>query len=137
MVALTVVPIRTSREIRPAVLTYLDALDEALESHLPGRGESIATAQAELDRAHARSDCHRRIGRDRDQPLRTTERVTNPEAALVDAVHEAYMRLTPLLSDSSRLLHGWTDDRFEVGIRRLRDAVETAKAAAPGGTEHR
>ncbi len=37
VVALTIVPIRTSREIRPAVLTYLDALDEALASHLPGR----------------------------------------------------------------------------------------------------
>ena len=53
VVALTIVPIRTSREIRPAVLTYLDALDEALESHLPGRGENTATTQAELDRAHA------------------------------------------------------------------------------------
>ena len=39
VVALTIVPIRTSREIRPAVLTYLDALDEALKSHLPGRGK--------------------------------------------------------------------------------------------------
>jgi Fusaric acid resistance protein-like len=36
VVALTIVPIRTSREIRPAVLTYLDALDEALKSHLLG-----------------------------------------------------------------------------------------------------
>ena len=42
VVALTIVPIRTSRDIRPAVLTYLDALDEALESHLPGRRESTA-----------------------------------------------------------------------------------------------
>ena len=40
VVALTIVPIRTSREIRPAVLAYLDALDEALESHLPGRGKT-------------------------------------------------------------------------------------------------
>ncbi|WP_123028484.1 FUSC family protein [Mycolicibacterium stellerae] len=52
LVALIIVPIRTSREIRPAVLTYLDALDDALESHLPGREDGIATTQAELDRAH-------------------------------------------------------------------------------------
>ena len=54
----------------------------------------------------------------------------NSEAVLVDAVHEAYLRLTPLLSDSSRILHGWTDDRVETGIHRLRDAVAAAKAAA-------
>jgi len=47
-----------------------------------------------------------------------------------DAVHEAYLRLTPLLSDSSRRLHGWTDEQIEIGIRRLREAVEHAKAAA-------
>jgi hypothetical protein len=56
----------------------------------------------------------------------------NSEAVLVDAVHEAYLRLTPLLSDSSRILHGWTDDRVETGIHRLRDAVAAAKAAASG-----
>ena len=60
------------------------------------------------------------------------ERVTNKQAVLVDAVHDAYLRLTPLLSDSSRLLHGWTDDRVETGIHRLRDAVATAKATARG-----
>jgi hypothetical protein len=56
----------------------------------------------------------------------------NQEAVLVDAVHEAYLRLTPLLSDSSRLLHGWTDQRVETGIQRLRDAMESATAAARG-----
>ena len=45
-------------------------------------------------------------------------------------MHEAYPRLTPLLSDSSRRLHGWTDEQIEIGIRRLRDDVEHAKAAA-------
>ena len=35
-----------------------------------------------------------------------------------------------LLSDSSRRLHGWTDEQIEIGIRRLRDDVEHAKAAA-------
>jgi hypothetical protein len=54
------------------------------------------------------------------------------EAVLVDAVHEAYLRLTPLLSDSSRILHGWSGDRVETGIHRLRDAVEYAEAAARG-----
>lgn len=40
--------------------------------------------------------------------------------------------MTPLLSDSSRRLHGWTDEHIEIGIRRLRDDVEDAKAAARG-----
>ena len=50
-VALTIVPIRTSREIRPAVLTYLDASTRR-SSHTCPAGES-RTTQAELDRAHA------------------------------------------------------------------------------------
>jgi hypothetical protein len=33
------------------------------------------------------------------------------------------------LSDSSRILHGWTDNRVETGIHRLRDAVAAATAA--------
>ena len=130
VVALTIVPIRTSREIRPAVLTYLDALDEALKSHLPGRGESTAAAQAELDRAHAALAAKAASAATETNVFSQPERVMNAEAILVDAVHEAYLRLTPLLSDSSRILHGWTDDRVETGIHRLRDAVEDAKAAA-------
>ena len=47
-------------------------------------------------------------------------------------MHEAYLRLTPLLSDSSRRLHGWTDQRIAMSIRRLREAAEDAKAAARG-----
>jgi hypothetical protein len=93
VVALTVTPIRSSREVRPAVLAYLDALDKALLSHLPDEQDRSAAA---------------------------------------DAVHGAYLRLTPLLSDYSRRLHGWTDDRIATGIDRLRDAVEAAKAAAQG-----
>jgi uncharacterized membrane protein YccC len=132
VVALTIVPIRTSREIRPAVLTYLDALDEALESHLPGRGESVATTQAELDRAHAALAATAASAATETNVFAQPERVMNSEAIVVDAVHEAYLRLTPLLSDSSRILHGWTDDRVETGIHRLRDAVQYADAAARG-----
>jgi hypothetical protein len=134
VVALTIVPIRTSRDIRPAVLTYLDALDDSLASHLPGREESVATAQAELDRAQAALAATAASAATEANLFAQPERVMSPEAALVDAVHEAYVRLTPLLSGSSRRLHGWTADRFEIGIRRLRDAVEAAKAAALGGT---
>ena len=70
VVALTIVPIRTSREIRPAVLTYLDALDEALKSHLPGRGKA---AQPRKPNSIAPMPLwpHSRICRDRDQRLRT------------------------------------------------------------------
>ena len=77
VVALTIVPIRTSREIRPAVLTYLDALDEALESHLPGRGESTATTQAELDRAHAALAATAASAANETNVFAQPERVTN------------------------------------------------------------
>jgi uncharacterized membrane protein YgaE (UPF0421/DUF939 family) len=132
VVALTIVPIRTSREIRPAVLTYLDALDEALESHLPGRGESTAATHAELDRAHAALASKVALAAAETNVFSQPENVRNDEAVLVDAVHEAYLRLTPLLSDSARILHGWTDDRVETGVHRLRDAVEAAKTAPRG-----
>jgi hypothetical protein len=134
VVALTIVPIRTSRDIRPAVLTYLDALDDALAAHLPGREMSVTTTQAELDRAHAALTATAASAATETNLFAQPERVISPEATLVDAVHEAYVRLTPLLSDSSRRLHGWTDDRFETGIRRLRDAVEAARVAGPFGT---
>jgi hypothetical protein len=132
VVALTVVPIRSSREIRPAVLTYLDALDEVLESHLPGRAESTATRQAELDRAHAALAATAASAATETNVFAQPERVVDAEAVLVDAVHEAYLRLKPLLSDASRILHGWTDDRVETGIRRLRRAIAVAKTAARG-----
>jgi uncharacterized membrane protein YgaE (UPF0421/DUF939 family) len=132
VVALTIVPIRSSREVRPAVLQYLDALDQALESHLPGPGDCIATAEAELDRAHAALDSKVASAATETNVFGPSERVMNSESVLVDAVHEAYLRLTPLLSDSARILHGWTDDRVETGIHRLRDAVEAATAAARG-----
>jgi uncharacterized membrane protein YccC len=134
VVALTIAPIRTSRDIRPAVMTYLDALDDALESHLPGREQGVAVAQAGLDHAHATLAATAATAATETNLFAQPERVTSPEAALVDAVHEAYVRLTPRLSDSSLRLHGWTDDRFEIGIRRLRDAVEAAQAAASSGT---
>jgi uncharacterized membrane protein YccC len=132
VVALTIVPIRSSRKVRPAVLQYLTALDDALESHLPGRGQNTATTQAELDRAHASLAATAASAANEINVFGQPERVMNSEAVLVDAVHEAYLRLTPLLSDSARILHGWTDERVETGIRRLRDAVEAAKAAAQG-----
>jgi uncharacterized membrane protein YgaE (UPF0421/DUF939 family) len=132
VVALTVVPIRSSRKVRPAVLQYLTTLDDAVESHLPGRGQNTATTQAELDRAHAALAFTAASAATETNVFAHPERAMNSEAIVVDAVHEAYLRLTPLLSDSARILHGWTDDRVETGIHRLCDAVEAAKAAAQG-----
>ena len=50
----------------------------------------------------------------------------------VEAVHEAYLRLTPLLSVRSRVLHGWADDRVQFGIQSIRGAAQEAMAAAKG-----
>jgi hypothetical protein len=132
VVALTLLPIRSSREVRPAVLTYLDALDGALESHLPSWGDRVATAEAELDHAHAALASKAAAAATETNVFAQPERVMNSEAVFVSAVHEAYLRLSPLLSDSSRILHGWTDHRVETGIHLLRDAVEAAKTAARG-----
>jgi uncharacterized membrane protein YgaE (UPF0421/DUF939 family) len=132
VVALTVVPIRSSREVRPAVLQYLAALDGALASHLPGQESGIAAAEAELDRAHAALASKVASAATETNVFSQPENVQNEEAVRVDAIHEAYLRLTPLLSDSARLLHGWSDDRVANGIRRLRDGIAEAQAAARG-----
>ncbi len=131
-VAFTVVPIRLSRDFRPAVLQYLDALDAALESQQPDEGDSRATAGAALDRAHSALDFMIASARTNTHFFPQPGSPLTEEGVRIDAVHEAFLRLTPLLTDSSRRLHGWTDQRVEMGIRRLRDDVEVAKAAARG-----
>jgi hypothetical protein len=132
VVALTVVPIRSSRNVRPTVLQYLDALDAALESHLPGQQDRSAATETELDRAHAAVASIVASAATETHVFAQPGNLRNEEAVRIDGVHEAYLRLTPLLSDTSRRLHGWTDDRVETGIHRLRDAVQDAAAAARG-----
>ena len=98
-VALTVAPIRLSRDFRPAVLRYLDALDAALESHLPAERDRRATTGTELDRAHSALDSIGRVGRHRDPRLSTTgkplERTGSPNrrrARCIPASHPAALR---------------------------------------------
>ena len=131
-VAVTVAPIRLSRDLRPAVLRYLEALDAALESHLPGGRDRRAETGTELDRAHSALDSMVASAATKTHVFPQPGSPLSEQGIRIDAVHEAYLRLTPLLSDSSRRLHGWTDEHIEIGIRRLRDDVEQAKAAARG-----
>jgi hypothetical protein len=131
-VALTVAPIRLSRDFRPAVLQYLDALDAALESHQLGEGDRRATTGAALDRAHSALDTMVASAVTKTHFFPQSKSPLTEQGVRVDAVHEAFLRLTPLLTDSSRRLHGWTDQQVEMSIRRLRDDVEDAKAAAGG-----
>ncbi|HEY6577037.1 MAG TPA: FUSC family protein [Mycobacterium sp.] len=135
VVALVIVPIRSAREVRPAVLTYLQALDGALASHLPGHERSVAAAEAELDSAHAALIAKVSSAATETNVFSQPENVRNVEADHVDAVHDAYQRLTPLLFDSARLLHGWSDDQVGHGIHRLREAVESAESSARGEGE--
>ena len=132
-VALTIAPVRLSRNFRPTVLQYLDALDKALESHLPGGSDRNAkTAGSELDRAHSALDSIAASAATEIHLFPQPGTPLSEQAVRIDAVHEAFLRLTPLLSDSTRRLFGWTDERSEIAIRQLRNDVETAKAAAGG-----
>jgi uncharacterized membrane protein YccC len=131
-VAFTVAPIRLSRDFRPAVLQYLDALDAALESQQPGERDRTATTGAALDRAHSALDAMIASALTKTHFFPQPGSPLTEQGVRVDAVHEAFLRLTPLLTDSSRRLHGWTDQRVEMSIRRLREDVEDAKAAARG-----
>ena len=131
-VAFTVVPIRLSRDFRPAVLQYLDALDSALESQQPGETDRRATTGAALDRAHSALDSMIASAHTKTHVFPQPGSPLTEQGVRIDAVHEAFLRLTPLLTESSRRLHGWTDQRVETSIRQLRDDVEDAKAAARG-----
>jgi uncharacterized membrane protein YccC len=131
-VALTVAPIRLSRDFRPAVLQYLDALDAALESQQPSERDRRATTGAALDRAHSALDSMIASALTKTHFFPQPGSPLTEQGVRVDAVHEAFLRLTPLLTDSSRRLHGWTGQRVEMSIRRLREDVEDAKAAARG-----
>jgi len=132
VVALTVVPIRASREVRPAILEYLAALDTALASHLPGHEHGVATAEARLDSSHAALASTVTSAAVETNVFSLPENVRNAEADRVDAVHDAYQRLTPLLSDAWRRLHGWSDEQVAKGMHRLRDVVERAESSARG-----
>jgi uncharacterized membrane protein YccC len=130
VVALTVAPIRLSRELRPAVLRYLEALDEALEEHLPGHGELKAKSAADLDRAHSALDA---IVTSADGEIQLLPQPGSPlseQRLRIDTVHEAFVHLVPLLGESPRRLLGWTDAQLEILIRRLQGDVEAAKHAA-------
>ena len=131
-VAFTVAPIRLSRDFRPAVLRYLDALDAALESQLPGERDRRAETGTELDRAHSALDTMVASAATETHLFPQPGSLLSEQGVRTDAVHEAFLRLTPLLTDSSRRLHVWTDQRVEGSIRRLRDDVAEAKAAARG-----
>jgi uncharacterized membrane protein YccC len=113
-VALTVAPIRLSRDFPPAVLQYLDALDAALESQQPGERDRTATTGAALDRAHSALDAMIACAPPKTLFFPKPESSLTEQGFSSDAVHEAFLRLTPLLTDSSRRLHGWTDQRVEI-----------------------
>ena len=132
VVALTVVPIRSSREVRPAVQVYLAALDDALAAHLPGQEASVPAAEAELDRAYAALAAKVTAAATETNVFSQPVRTKVADFVHVEAVHEAYLRLTPLLSVRSRVLHGWADDRVESGIQSIRSAAQGAMAAAKG-----
>jgi len=131
-VVLTVAPIRLSGDFRPAVLRYLDALDAALEAQQPGGEDRRATTGAALDRAHSALDAMVASAFTKTLLFPQPGGPLAEQGIRVDAVHEAFLRLTPLLTASSRRLHGWTNQQVDESIRRLRDDVAHAKAAARG-----
>ena len=132
VVVLTVAPIRLSESLRPAMLTYLDALDHALGALTPVHGDRDVKAAAELDRAHtaldavassAAAEIHL-FAQSRDSPTEQRMRI--------DAVHEAYLRLAPLFQDSAVRILGWTAKDIDDVVRKLRADVEIARSSLRG-----
>ena len=132
VVALTVAPIRASHEVRPAVVEYLSALDAALASHLPGDDHGTASAEARLDSTHTALTAEAAAAASEINVFSQPENVADDVADRVSAVHDAYLRLSPLLSAPSRLLHGWSDEQVLRGLRRLRAAIERTRSTARG-----
>ncbi|MGB3355833.1 MAG: FUSC family protein [Mycobacterium sp.] len=132
VVALTVAPVRASREVRPAVVEYLSALDAAVASHLPGDDHSTARAESRLDSTYTALTAEAAAAASELTVFSQSENVANDVADRVSAVHDAYLRLSPLLSAPSRLLHGWSDEQVLMGLRRLRAAIERTQSTARG-----
>ncbi len=94
VVAFTVVPIRLSRDFRPAVLEYLDALDEALESQQPGERDRRATTGAALDRSHSALNAIVASAVTKTHLFPQPGSPLTEQGVRIDAVHEAFLRLT-------------------------------------------
>ena len=116
------------------MLAYLDALDAALAAQRPGNWDQRATAGAALDRAHSTLESMVATALDKTHLFPQAGNPLTEQAVRIGAVHEAFLRLTPMLTDSSRRLHSWTDRQVESDIRRLRDDVRDARIAAGGDT---
>ena len=82
------------------MLQYLDALDAALESQQPGERDRRATTGAALDRAHSALDAMVASAVTKTHFFPQPGSPLTEQGVRVDAVHEAFLRLTPLLTDS-------------------------------------
>lgn len=131
VVVLVVAPIRLSESLRPAVLTYLDALDAALEGLLPGRSDRDVRAAA-LDRAHSNFDAIADSAADEIHLLPQPGGSSAEQRVLIDAVHQAFLRVVPVFDNSSTRMLGWTDDDVDRAISHLRRDVAAAKSAVGG-----
>lgn len=132
VVVLTVVPIRLSKSLGPALLTYLDALDAALEALLPSEGDRDVWAAADLDSARSDFDVIAESAADEIDVFRQSGGSLNEQRSGVDAVHEAFLRLVPLFDESSTRVFGWTRDDVDDVVGQLRVDVEAAKSAVRG-----
>lgn len=132
VVVLTVVPIRLSESLHPAVLSYLDALDAALEALQPGHGDGDLKAAADLDRARSDFDAIAESAADEIRLFPQPGGSPADQRVGVDAVHEAFLQLAPLFDDSSTRTSGWTDDEMEILLGQLRAEVEGARCVLRG-----
>ena len=132
VVVLTVLPIRLSESIRPAMLTYLDALDVALLALVPTHRDVDLRPATELDRAHSAFGATAASAADETQPFSQPDRVLAEQRLRIDAVHDAYLRLAPLLDDTSMRVLGWTRDDVDDVVGQLLVAVEATKSAIRG-----
>jgi hypothetical protein len=100
----------------------------SLAAHLPGQEHGTAAAEADLDSAHAALTATVTAAATETNVFSQSANACNDEADQVDAVHDAYRRLTALLSDPARRLHGWSDEQASSDIDRLREAVMEARS---------
>ena len=106
-VAFTVAPIRLSRDFRPAVLRISRCTRCGPRISAARRDGPQGDGRAALDRAHSALDAMIASALTKTHLFPQPGSPLTEQGVRVDAVHEAFLRLTPLLTDSSRRLHGW------------------------------
>lgn len=131
VVALTVAPIRLSKTLRGALLAYLDELDATL-GDISSHGRHHPTALTALDQALSNLDAIAASAAEETHLFPQPAEALAEQRMRIHETHQAFLRLVPLIDDSSPQHLGWTPDHVDDVVRELRNDVAAVRSAILG-----